>query len=104
MRIKSISWPSLVMLTVVFLFTVNLIHAIYNENSWKSGSRHGKTFLEALGCTGLSLVSECTSARNPILEPICLPDIPAGYCYHRSCGLVGPTFIGKEYSVEVIHP
>lgn len=98
------SRSSLIIVAVAILFTVNLIHVIYYENSWKPGTRIGKTFVQALGVTGISIVSECTTARNPILEPICLPDIPAGYCYHRSCGLVGSLYVGKEYFIEVEHP
>ncbi len=91
------------MLFILCLFTLNIIHAAYSE-LWESSPKYGRTFTEALGYMGLSIPTECLSARNPLLEPICLPDIPGGYCYHESCGKVSPIFIGKEYSIEVIHP
>ena len=89
---------------ILCLFTLNFIHVAYSELSWESSPKYGRTFVKALGYMGLSIPTECLSARNPLLEPICLPDIPGGYCYHESCGKVAPIFIGKEYSIEVIHP
>ncbi len=103
-KTPQISRLKVVILIILCLFAANLIYAAYSELSWASRPEYGRTFVEALGYMGLSLPSECLSARNPLIEPICLPDIPGGYCYHQSCGKVAPTFIGKNYSVEVIHP
>ena len=104
MPTPKISRAKFILFFIICLFTLNLIHAAYSELSWESSPKYGRTFVKALGYMGLSIPTECLSARNPLLEPICLPDIPGGYCYHESCGKVSPIFIGKEYSIEVIHP
>lgn len=93
-----------IFLSVLLLFTLNIIHAGYNEISWILSPKSSSDFAENLGYLGLSIPSECLSSRNPILEPICLSDIPGGYCYHESCAKVAPIFLGKNYSIEVIHP
>jgi hypothetical protein len=99
-----ISKSKFIIVLIICLFTLNIIHAAYSELSFESSPKYGGTFVKALGYMGLSIPTECLSARNPLLEPICLPDIPGGYCYHESCGKVSPVFIGKEYSIEVINP
>jgi len=88
---------------MVCLFAANLIHAAYSELAWASNLGKGKAFVKVLGHMGLSLPTECLSARNPVFEPICLADIPGGYCYHQSCAKVAPIYIGKEYTIEVVN-
>ena len=102
MKIANIS-KKIILAATVFM-VISIAHATYSELSWQYSPQNGKAFVEALGYMGLSIPSECLSSRNPILEPICLPDIPGGYCYHESCGKVAPLFIGKNYTIEVIHP
>ncbi len=91
-------------IVIILLFIISLAQAGYSEVSWQVSPKSSSTFVETLGYLGLSIPSECLSSRNPILEPICLSDIPGGYCYHESCAKVAPLFIGKNYTIEVIHP
>ena len=58
---------------------------------------------QAIGYSGLSLSSDCTYTLNPILEGTCQTDVPGGYCYHESCGMVNPTADGTPYSLKVTH-
>ena len=102
MKIKNIS-RKIIFVTTLF-FVISIAHAAYSELSWEYRPQSGRAFVETLGYMGLSIPSECLSSRNPLLEPICLPDIPGGYCYHESCNKVAPIFIGKNYTIEVIHP
>lgn len=94
----------LILILILFMFALNFFHSGFSEFLSDSSLKNGKIFVTALGYMGLSIPTECLSARNPLLEPICLPDIPGGYCYHESCGKVSPVFIGKEYSIEVTSP
>jgi hypothetical protein len=89
---------------IILFFVIGLAQAGYSEVSWQVSAKSSSAFVETLGYLGLSIPSECLSSRNPILEPICLSDIPGGYCYHESCAKVAPLFIGKNYTIEVIHP
>jgi hypothetical protein len=104
MRIPKVSRSKTIIFGITILVTLSLVYATYSELSWQYSSKHGRTFVGALGYQGLSIPSECLSSRNPLLEPICLPDIPGGYCYHESCGKVGTTYIGKNYTLEVFSP
>jgi hypothetical protein len=100
----NMSKSKILMLFAVALFVATILHAAYSEITWATTSHFGETFVKAFGYMGPSRMTECLSARNPLLEPICLPDIPGGYCYHESCSMVGPTYVGKEYTIEVVHP
>lgn len=93
-----------ILLAILTLFILGILHSVYSEISWASNPSFGEAFVNELGYLGLSRQSECLSVRNPILEPICLPDIPGGYCYHDSCGMTSPVFIGKQYTSEVLKP
>ena len=104
MKTPKVSRLKIVIFAMTLLFTISLVHAAYSELSWQYGPKYGRTFVGALGYLGLSIPSECLSSRNPLLEPICLPDIPGGYCYHESCGKVGATYLGKNYTIEVVPP
>lgn len=104
MKTPQLSRSKVIISTIVILFILSLVHAIYSELSWQYGSRNSSTFVDTLGYLGLSIPSECLSSRNPLLEPICLPDIPGGYCYHASCGKVGPIYIGQNWTIEVVSP
>ncbi|MFX1342729.1 MAG: hypothetical protein ACFFAL_08520 [Promethearchaeota archaeon] len=104
MKTPQISHSKIILFGILFLFMINLVHATYSELSWQYGPENGRAFVDALGYMGLSIPSECLSSRNPFIEPTCLPDIPGGYCYHASCGKVAPTYIGKNYTIEVVRP
>jgi len=104
MKTPQISRSKTIIFAITILFAVSLVHAAYSELSWQSGPKYGRTFVGALGYLGPSIPSECLSSRNPLLEPICLPDIPGGYCYHESCGKVGATYIGQNCTIEVVSP
>jgi len=104
MKTPKVSRLKIIIFAMALLFTVSLVHAAYSELSWQYGPKYCRTFVGALGYLGLSIPSECLSSRNPLLEPICLPDIPGGYCYHESCGKVGATYLGKNYTIEVVPP
>jgi hypothetical protein len=101
---KQVSPTNILILTTIILFTISIFHAAASELIWQNDPQNGKTIVKELGYIGLSIPSECLSSRNPILEPICLADIPGGYCYHESCAKVAPIYIGKTYTIEVIHP
>ena len=104
MKTPRVSKFKIIILSITILFTVILVHATYSELSWQYGPKHGRIFVGTLGYLGLSIPSECLSSRNPLLEPICLPDIPGGYCYHESCSKVGATYIGQNCTIEVVSP
>ena len=77
--------------------------AIYSERIWQTNAKPTTELIKAIGYSGLSLSSDCTSTRNPILESTCLTDIPGGYCYHDSCGMINPTTVGTQYSLKITH-
>lgn len=101
---NSLSISKVIIVTASVLFTISIFHAAANELIWQIDSSNGEVLIREIGYLGLSIPSECLSSRNPILEPICLADIPGGYCYHESCAKVAPIYIGKTYTIEVIHP
>jgi hypothetical protein len=104
MKVPHMSRLKVIVFGILVLFTMSLVHVAYSELSWQYSPKYGQSFVESLGYMGLSIPSECLSSRNPLLEPICLPDIPGGYCYHESCGKVAPTYIGQNCTIEVVRP
>jgi len=98
---------SVALVLTAFIFLVlNLGHSCYSEVVWSTYSRAASALVQSVGFTGLSLSSECTATRNPILEPTCacLGDMPGGYCYHLSCGIVGiPVMTEEPNQIEVVH-
>ena len=95
----------LIIITILFLLALNLTHSGYSEFVWRSYSLASSAVVRSIGFTGLALSSECTATRNPILESVCgcLGDLPAGYCYHLSCAIVGiPTIGNLSDQIEVI--
>ncbi|MFB3888266.1 MAG: hypothetical protein ACE14S_02170 [Candidatus Bathyarchaeia archaeon] len=91
------------MLVTLGMFALITVHVLYNEVVWAAHKEPAANLIQAIGYSGLSLSSECTSSRNPILEYTCLTDVPGGYCYHESCGMVAPTTLGTTYHLEVTH-
>ncbi len=104
MKIPNVSSSKSLTLGILIFLAINLGHAAFSELSWQYNPEYSRTFVEVLGYLGPSIPSECLSSRNPLLEPICLPDIPGGYCYHVSCGKVAATYIGENCTIEVVHP
>lgn len=104
MKSPQVSSARIIICAIIILFSISFLHAVYSELSWRYDTKYSETFVSSLGYLGLSIPSECLSSRNPILEPICLPDIPGGYCYHESCGKVGAIYIGQNCTIEVVSP
>jgi hypothetical protein len=86
------------------MFCLIIAHIGVNEVVWIAQAKPTSEITQSLGYSGLSLSSDCLSSRNPILEPTCLTDLPGGYCYHWSCGMVGTNTAGQQYHLEVLHP
>ncbi len=76
---------------LIILTVFNTANVLYSEYVWAVGIKGRSTIIEAIGFSGLSASSDCTVTRNPALESIsdCMGDMPAGYCYHLSCSIVG---------------
>jgi hypothetical protein len=89
------------MLITLCFFSLIIVQLIYNEFVWQARAKPAADLITSIGYSGLSLSSECTSTRNPILEFTCLNDVPGGYCYHESCGMVAPTTVGAQFRLEV---
>jgi hypothetical protein len=85
------------------MFLVIVTHVIVNEVVWLADAKPASQITQSLGYGGLSLSSDCVSTRNPLLEPTCLTDLPGSYCFHWSCGIVGPNTAAQPYRLEVIH-
>jgi len=99
------SRPKALITVAVLLLTLNLVHAIVSEVTWENHSKASSALIESIGFSGLTVSSECTATRNPILEPTCacLGDLPGGYCYHLSCGIVGIPVVEEQLDqIEVI--
>lgn len=92
------SHPKALIIVSVFFLILNLGHAIFSEMAWRNHSQASGALIESIGFSGLTVSSECTATRNPILEPTCacLGDLPGGYCYHLSCGIVGIPVVGEQ--------
>jgi hypothetical protein len=94
------------LLLTVALTVFNVSNALYSELSWTTLSKSSSVLIQATGFIGPALSSECTATRNPILESICacLGDLPGGYCYHLSCGIVGvPVIVDQPDQIQVVH-
>ena len=94
----------LLSLVVIGMFAFITASIVYSEFAWKTRATATSELVQSIGYSGLSLSSECTSTRNPILELTCQTDVPSGYDYHVSCSMVGPVTLGQECYIEVIHP
>jgi len=100
------SGGKLLAVAILFLLAFNFMNVIYSEFTWGKSSVACSAVVQAVGFTGLVLSSECTATRNPILESVCgcLGDLPAGYCYHLSCAIVGIPISGNvSDQIAVIH-
>lgn len=100
------SGGKLLAVVILFLLAFNFMNVIHSEFIWGTFSVASSAVVQAIGFTGIVLSSECTSTRNPILESLCgcLGDLPAGYCYHLSCALVGIPISGNvSDQIAVIH-
>jgi len=94
----------LILITAMTIFILS--NAVFSELSWAAYSRVSDLLIQAMGFIGPALSSECTATRNPILESICacLGDLPGGYCYHLSCGIVGiPVMPEKPNQIQIVH-
>jgi len=89
-------------LIVIFAtFAVIVGTVLYNNAAWQANVKPAGELTQAIGYSGLSLSSDCTYTRNPILESACQTDVPGGYCYHDSCGMISPTANGTPYFLKV---
>ena len=79
-----------ILVLLILLTIFNIVHTLHSEYVWATDIQGKSTLLKAIGFTGLSISSDCTVTRNPLLETLdeCMGDIPAGYCYHLSCNIV----------------
>jgi hypothetical protein len=103
-EVTGITKTKALMLITIGMFAFILFSVAYNEFAWQINVKPVSELTLSMGYNGLSFSSECTSTRNPILEQTCLTDVPGGYCYHESCGMVSPVIVGQEYRIEVIRP
>ena len=90
----------LVILFFMFLFIVGTV--ILNSFAWQANAKSNSELIQAIGYSGPSLGSDCTYSRNPILEGTCQTDVPGGYCYHESCGMINPT-AETPYYLKITH-
>jgi hypothetical protein len=91
---------------IIALTVFNLSNAVFSELSWGTYSKSSSLLIQAMGFIGPALSSECTATRNPILESVCacLGDLPGGYCYHLSCGIVGiPIMPEQPNQIQIAH-
>ena len=90
-------------ITILAMFVVIVGTTIYNNVIWQANAKSAREITQAIGYSGLSLSSDCTYTLNPILGGICQTDVPGGYCYHDSCGMVNPIGDGTPYYLKVTH-
>jgi len=102
-REPTISRTKTLLIILLAMFCLIIVHIAINEFVWANNTKPTSDITQTIGYTGLSLSSECLSSRNPILEQTCLTDIPGGYCYHWSCGMVGSTTVAQSFHLEVLH-
>ena len=97
---------NLLFILIIALNAFNLLSVLLSELSWANHSESTNLLIQAIGFVGPALSSECTATRNPILESICacLGDLPGGYCYHLSCGIVGtPVMAEQPNQIQIVH-
>jgi hypothetical protein len=95
---------NLLLVLIIAVTIFNLSSAIFSELFWATYSGASSLLIQATGFIGPALSSECTATRNPVLESICscLGDLPGGYCYHLSCGIVGvPVMAEQPNQIEI---
>lgn len=94
-----------VLLVMIIAMTIFILsNAVFSELSFPSRSETISPLIKAAGYIGPAISSECTATRNPILESICacLGDLPGGYCYHLSCGIVGvPVMTEQPNQIDI---
>ena len=91
-------------LAIISLMFLVIVSAVLSNNViWQVNAQTSSKLTRAIGYSGLTLSSECTYTLNPILEGVCQTDVPGGYCYHVSCGMVNPAADGTPYSLKIIH-
>ena len=95
MRVKFLMIP------IFFMFAVIVGAVLYNNVIWQANAKSAGEITLAIGYNGLSLSSDCTYTLNPVLAGICQFDVPGGYCYHASCGMINPTADGTPYSLKI---
>ena len=96
----------LLLILIITLNAFNLLSIVLSELSWTNHSESNSLLIQATGFVGPALSSECTATRNPVLESVCacLGDLPGGYCYHLSCGIVGvPVMTEQPNQIEIVH-
>lgn len=88
-------------ITIFIMFAVIVGAVLYNNVTWQANAKSAVEITLAIGYNGLSLSSDSTYTLNPTLEGICQTDVPGGYCYHASFGMVNPTADGTPYSLTI---
>jgi hypothetical protein len=97
---------SLLLILIIIMTMFTLLHSFFSELTWSTYSKGSNALIQATGYIGPAISSECTATRNPILEAICacLGDLPGGYCYHLSCGIVGiPVMPEESNQIQIVH-
>jgi len=101
---RKLSSEKVIAVVILILLIFNLSHAVNSYVRMSVHAEKAEYVILSIGYLGLTLSSECTSTRNPILELLCacLGDIPGAYCYHLSCALVGvPILENATDQIEV---
>lgn len=96
----------LLLILIIALNVFSLLNVLLSELSWANNSSPSGLLIQATGFIGPALSSECTATRNPVLESVCacLGDLPGGYCYHLSCGIVGvPVMAEQPNQIHVVY-
>lgn len=94
------------LILIIAMTTFILANAVSSELSFSTRSEISSPLIKATGYIGPAISSECTATRNPVLESICacLGDLPGGYCYHLSCGIVGvPVMAEQPNQIDIAH-
>jgi hypothetical protein len=102
-----ISRKTLLLILIVFFSSFNVTAVLFSGFSWSSRSEASDMLIQTVGYVGPAISSECTATRNPVLESVCacLGDLPGGYCYHLSCGIVAvPVMEERPDQIQVSGP
>jgi hypothetical protein len=94
------------LILIIVLTAFNLSNALSSELVWANYAGASSLLIQATGFIGPAISSECTATRNPILESICacLGDLPGGYCYHISCGIVAVSVVTEQPNqIQIAH-